>query len=233
MRTGLRATDRIQAPRMPMKFDVWAGPFAASGLAVLLLITRNLGFPIPNPNLIFALILVVAAYMGGLTSGLVTALIALLFTAFDWAIPGHLLAYSQENMRRLIVAVLCMPSMAVVVGFLKAKAESQRKTISRYLDLEKERNQQLALALKQTDHPEGALPICAWCHKTREEDGHWTSLEDHLSLHYGTVLTHGICPDCRPAFHSGGSIPLTLLKALPNPGASDQPSVGPSQKGGD
>ena len=230
MQKGVASSSLAADPRWPFWVHSLTGPATAVGMASLLFWSRHWGHPVPNPNLIFALILVVAAYMGGLTSGLVTALIALLFTAYDWAIPGRLLTYSPDNLRRLVVAALCMPSMAIVVGLLKSKAESQRKAITRYLDMEKERNHQLALALRQVEHPEGSLPICAWCHKTREDDGHWTSLEDHLSKNYGTLITHGICPECRPAFHGRELTPKSLEEELPARGVGSQPFVGPHQR---
>ena len=147
------------------------GPLAAVALALLLLLGSRWAHRIPNPNLLFALVLVVSAYLGGRVSGLATATIAIAFTAYDWAIPGHLFAYTPENLQRLIVVVLCMPTMAVLVGLLKSHAESQKQTIAHYLALEQARNQELVQALTQVEHREGTFSVCAWCHKVREEDG--------------------------------------------------------------
>jgi MFS superfamily sulfate permease-like transporter len=190
----------------PTRVQPWIGPAVALGLAVLLVMSRRWGFPIPNPLLIFALVLVFSAYLGGLVSGLATTVIALSFTAYDWAIPGHPLTYAPEPLRRLVVATICMPAMAMLVGLLKSRADAQHQAIANYLALEKERNRELALALGRHAEPlEGALPICAWCHKTREEDGSWTSLEIVLAKKYGARITHGICPECRPAFLEGNT----------------------------
>ena len=40
------------------------------------------------------------------------------------------------------------------------------------------------------------LPVCAWCHRVREDDGYWQSMERYVASHGGPKTTHGICPDC-------------------------------------
>jgi K+-sensing histidine kinase KdpD len=183
----------------------WSGPLGALALTVLLILGSSLGHRIPNPNLLFALVLVVSAYLGGRASGLVTAIIAITFTAYDWTIPGQPFSYTPENFQRLIIVVLAMPTMALLVGLLKTRAESQQQTIAHYLALEQARNQELVLALAQVEHLEGTLSVCAWCHKVREEDGNWVNLEQRLAEKHGTEISHGICPECRPVFRAGSS----------------------------
>lgn len=47
---------------------------------------------------------------------------------------------------------------------------------------------------------ESILPMCAGCKKTRIEDGSWVSVESYIESHdEGTVITHGLCPDCKDA----------------------------------
>jgi PAS domain S-box-containing protein len=43
---------------------------------------------------------------------------------------------------------------------------------------------------------EGLLPICASCHKIRDEKGDWQRLENYVSGHSEAQFTHSICPDC-------------------------------------
>jgi|GEM_PF-4780668 len=193
-----------ETPTVPSRMQPWIGPGLSLGLAILLLLlNRQYKDPIPNPNLIFGLILVFSSYMGGLASGLVAAIIAIAFTVYAWAIPGHPLTYSPENLRRLIVSLVCMPAMALLAGLLKARADLQHRALANYLALEKKRNHALVVALSGAEPVEGYLPVCAWCHKTREKDGNWISLESYLVKKSGTHITHGICPDCRPAFSEG------------------------------
>jgi ligand-binding sensor domain-containing protein len=52
-----------------------------------------------------------------------------------------------------------------------------------------------ALAHIKTLH--GLLPICAWCHKIRDDKGYWSQIEDYLGTHTQAEFSHGICPECR------------------------------------
>ncbi len=40
------------------------------------------------------------------------------------------------------------------------------------------------------------LPMCASCHKIRDDKGYWSLVEQYLESHTQTTLTHGICPEC-------------------------------------
>lgn len=45
------------------------------------------------------------------------------------------------------------------------------------------------------------LPMCASCHKVRDDQGYWSQVEQYLETQTGTWLTHGICPDCFQKWH--------------------------------
>jgi hypothetical protein len=49
---------------------------------------------------------------------------------------------------------------------------------------------------KQIQDLETLLPLCAWCKKYRTENGEWKPIEVYLRDSGGTMVTHGICPDC-------------------------------------
>ena len=57
----------------------------------------------------------------------------------------------------------------------------------------------LEQALTQVKQLEGLLPICAWCHKIRDDGNgtHWQSVERYVSARSDARFTHTICPDCR------------------------------------
>ncbi len=40
------------------------------------------------------------------------------------------------------------------------------------------------------------LPMCASCHKIRDDKGYWSKVEEYLEAQTQTMLTHGICPEC-------------------------------------
>ena len=41
------------------------------------------------------------------------------------------------------------------------------------------------------------LPICSFCRKVRDADGHWHSLEEYVVQRTQIDFTHGICSECR------------------------------------
>ncbi len=40
------------------------------------------------------------------------------------------------------------------------------------------------------------LPICSYCHRIRQMDDEWVSIEEYFNAHSKTRLSHGICPVC-------------------------------------
>ncbi len=44
----------------------------------------------------------------------------------------------------------------------------------------------------------GLIPVCAACHKMRDEAGEWHDLGAFLYQQHNLVLTHTLCPDCGP-----------------------------------
>jgi DNA-binding response OmpR family regulator len=51
-------------------------------------------------------------------------------------------------------------------------------------------------ALEDVEQLKGILPICAWCHKIRDDSDYWQSVEGYLEAHSNTKFTHSICPNC-------------------------------------
>jgi K+-sensing histidine kinase KdpD len=150
--------------------------------AVLFMGTERIGFRIPNPVLIFALAIVASAYLGGVAAGLLSVGVTFLYTLLAWSAPGHLFSYSPDDVRRLLVQAVTMPSMALLVGALHARHER--------------RIEELAEALERVKQLEGLIPICSYCKKVRDDSGLWERIEAYLSSRSNVTFTHGICPDC-------------------------------------
>ena len=113
------------APGDFSRASIWlqiSGPLLVSGAAAAIELSRGT-FAIPNPPAILLLIVVFAAFIGGLQSGLVTALIASLYFVYFFSIPGQPFHHSQENLRRILVWAVTTPSMAIMVGILKRQAD--------------------------------------------------------------------------------------------------------------
>jgi CheY-like chemotaxis protein len=68
-------------------------------------------------------------------------------------------------------------------------------------------------ALAQVKQLEGLLPICAWCHKIRDDGNYWQSVERYVSERSDARFTHTICPDCRASVLPGGGSARSCLAA--------------------
>ena len=41
------------------------------------------------------------------------------------------------------------------------------------------------------------LPICSYCRKLKDDDGNWYQLETYLNKNTSSLVTHGLCPECK------------------------------------
>ena len=113
-------------PRESSRARVWSrigGPLLAAGTAAAIEALSRGGFGIPNPPAILLLIVVFSAFLGGLGSGLATAIIAWGSFLYFFSTPGHLFHYTDDNLRRVVVWAVTTPLMAIMVGVLKRRAE--------------------------------------------------------------------------------------------------------------
>ena len=55
---------------------------------------------------------------------------------------------------------------------------------------------ELQEALGKVKQMEGILPICSFCKRIRDEDGHWQVMESYISTRSEAQFSHGLCPDC-------------------------------------
>jgi len=57
-------------------------------------------------------------------------------------------------------------------------------------------NAKLEATLARVKQLEGIIPICAYCHKIRDDRDVWNQLEQYISAHSEALFSHGICPEC-------------------------------------
>lgn len=55
--------------------------------------------------------------------------------------------------------------------------------------------------LAQVKTLKGLVPICANCHRIRDDRGFWNQLEFYLRQHSDAEFSHGICPSCIAALY--------------------------------
>ena len=49
----------------------------------------------------------------------------------------------------------------------------------------------------------GIIPICAKCHKIRNDEGYWQRVEQYIAEHTEAVFSHGMCKPCSDELYGG------------------------------
>lgn len=100
-----------------------AGPVLTLAVVAAIELLGRVAFKIPNPPAILLMVVVSSAFTGGLRPGLISAAIAWTYFAYFFSIPGQPFHYTTENLRRVLVWAVTTPSIVVMVGLLKGRAE--------------------------------------------------------------------------------------------------------------
>lgn len=54
----------------------------------------------------------------------------------------------------------------------------------------------LRTALAEVRTLQAILPICSYCHKIRDDENYWQTVEGYIARHTSTRFSHSICPPC-------------------------------------
>jgi len=65
--------------------------------------------------------------------------------------------------------------------------------------------EELQGALNEIKTLRGFIPICAWCHKVRDDEGFWQRLETYLGERTDATFSHSICPGCAETQHEAAA----------------------------
>jgi diguanylate cyclase (GGDEF)-like protein len=79
---------------------------------------------VPNPGAISFIVVAIAAYIGGIVPGVVSAAISVGFTAVIFSLPGAPFQYAPDNLGRLVVVAFCTPLLAIMMGLLQMRARA-------------------------------------------------------------------------------------------------------------
>jgi hypothetical protein len=79
-------------------------------------------------------------------------------------------------------------SLILMVNGLTLQGLSEREASLREERDRFEKSLQENMALRKL------LPVCAWCHKIRDDKGYWSEVQEYFTT--STQVTHGVCPAC-------------------------------------
>jgi len=162
-------------------FPQISGPLLVFGAIAILELLSWGTLKIPNPPAILLLIVVFSAFIGGVRSGLVAALIAWGYFAYFFSIPGHPFQHTTENFRRVLVWAVTTPAMAIMVGILKDRTEGA-VAISR-------ENAELAEQIAERKQAEQAL---------HESEGQYRTLFERIPVGLIRTSPEGTILDANP-----------------------------------
>ncbi|WP_081426739.1 response regulator [Sorangium cellulosum] len=109
---------------------------------------------VPNPPAILSMIIVFAAFSGGLWSGIASSLISCVYFAIYFSEDGAPFVYSGENLLRVIVFAVTTPAMAVMASIAKRRADAMGEAS---LENEREHSASLRALLMQRQAVEAEL----------------------------------------------------------------------------
>ncbi len=93
----------------------------------------------------------------------------------------------------IFLAILCPGLIAPPIVYVQCRA--YQKIAQQKQELA-DTNARLQTALQRVDELAELLPICAWCHRVRDDSGYWERVEAFLERNTRRSITHGVCPDC-------------------------------------
>lgn len=88
------------------------------------------------------------------------------------------------------VVSLAMSMSILTLASVVAERNAAARESKRLLD-------ELTQALVEIKTLRGMIPICAWCHKVRDDAGFWQRIEGYLQTHTDATFSHSICPGCQ------------------------------------
>jgi diguanylate cyclase (GGDEF)-like protein len=100
------------------------GPLVTVATVIGIYVCDRYLFTVPNPGAISFLPVVFAAYIGGITPGLISAAISIGYAAVHFSLPGQLGQYSPDNLVRLYVVAATTPIIALMAGVLQARTKA-------------------------------------------------------------------------------------------------------------
>lgn len=115
--------------------------------------------------------------------------------AMPSATPAAWLMRTQGTSSMAVISFMLLGSMV---------AERRRALIERAELVAK-----LQAALTELRVLQGMIPICAWCHKIRDDAGDWHKLEAYVEANSAATFSHGICPSCTAAHPVPQQLPRT------------------------
>ena len=107
----------------------WIGPVLTAGAILAILVGRSV-LTISSPGLILLVFVAISAVLGGVRPALASATIVAVFVVVDASTPGQLFRYDSAAVSRLLANVAATFVMALLVGGIQERLETQRDLLA-------------------------------------------------------------------------------------------------------
>lgn len=111
-------------------------------------------------------------------------------------------SYTTMAALLLCLYLAFMYAQGLLTELRKEQRLLEEKVKQRTRDLEQS-NRRLHKALQKVKTLSGILPICANCHKIRDDEGYWQRVESYLAKYSDAQFSHGLCPECAKKLYPG------------------------------
>ena len=108
-----------------------SGPLLTLGAIALIELLSRTSVGLPNLGIALLLVVVYAAFRGGISAGLISVALTLPYYLYYFSIPGKLFHYELENLERLLLLVVVSPAIAVLVGVLQRRVAHMSELLLR------------------------------------------------------------------------------------------------------
>lgn len=94
------------------------------------------------------------------------------------------------------------------IAILRSNNRAKRReylALMRHEQISREREKlihQLQTALAEVKTLQGFLPICAHCHKIRNDKGYWEAIEKYIQERTEAQFSHSLCPECSKTLYA-------------------------------
>ena len=98
------------------------------------------------------------------------------------------------------VAEVVVPLSLLLANYIGLALSIQynrgRRQLFARVETEKAMHDELLQARSEAHQLARLIPMCANCKKIRNDDGYWEQVETYMQATSGTMVSHGICPEC-------------------------------------
>jgi DNA-binding response OmpR family regulator len=114
--------------------------------------------------------------------------------------PLHLIMLTVRTDKADVVAALSAGADDYIVKpFHPPELRARVEVGARLVGLQEElrsRIEELERSLERESELTGLLPMCAYCHKVRDDKNYWERVENYVAKLARAHVSHGVCPEC-------------------------------------